>query len=103
MDAQRTSIPHTQRTQGKPRGRHGGCVSDGGYLLETPIMSTTKHEQRRPDERSEEDVDKAVEDTFPASDAPATGGPTKIGDTDSDDVAGRGTKDGDDAKEKPSR
>jgi hypothetical protein len=103
MDALRTSIPHTHRTPGKPRGRHGGCVPEPGYLLETPIMSTTKHEQRRPDERSEDDVDKAVEDTFPASDAPATGGPTKIGDTDSDDVAGRGTKGGDDAKEKPSR
>jgi len=61
-------------------------------------MTTTKQEQRRPDERSEHAVDKAVEDTFPASDPPATGGPTKIGDTDSDDVAGR-----DDDKDKPAR
>jgi len=52
-------------------------------------MAGTKQEERRPDERSERDVDKAVEDTFPASDPPATGGPTKIGDTDSDDVRGR--------------
>lgn len=48
----------------------------------------TQQEQRRPDEKSEEQVDKAVEDTFPASDAPATGGTTRIGDTDSDDVKG---------------
>jgi len=54
-------------------------------------MATTKHEERRPDERSEADVDKAVEDTFPASDAPATGGPTRIGDTDDDEVAGSGS------------
>ena len=56
-------------------------------------MAKTKHEQRRPDERSEDAVDKAVEDTFPASDAPATGGTTRIGDTDSDDVKGRDTDD----------
>ena len=56
-------------------------------------MATTKQEQRSPDDRSEDAVDKAVEDTFPASDAPATGGTTKIGDTDSDDVAGGGKAD----------
>ncbi|BAN25736.1 hypothetical protein [Caballeronia insecticola] len=40
-------------------------------------MSSTK-EQRPHSERDEEDVDKAVEDTFPASDPPATGGVTRI-------------------------
>lgn len=35
-------------------------------------------EQNPHSEREEEDVDKAVEDTFPASDPPATGGVTRI-------------------------
>lgn len=40
-------------------------------------MSNTK-EQNPTSERDEELVDKAVEDTFPASDPPATGGVTRI-------------------------
>lgn len=40
-------------------------------------------EQNPHSERDEEDVDKAVEDTFPASDPPATGGVTRI-ETDDD-------------------
>jgi hypothetical protein len=51
-------------------------------------MAHTKHEQRRPDDRSEDAVDKAVEDTFPASDAPATGGTTRIGDASTDTDTG---------------
>ncbi|WP_225032009.1 hypothetical protein [Paraburkholderia sp. XV] len=35
-------------------------------------------------ERPEHAVDKAVEDTFPASDPPATGGTTRIEDDDAD-------------------
>lgn len=35
-------------------------------------------EQNPHSERDDEDVDKAVEDTFPASDPPATGGVTRI-------------------------
>ncbi|CDY76945.1 hypothetical protein BGLT_05856 [Caballeronia glathei] len=35
-------------------------------------------EQNPHSERDEKDVDKAVEDTFPASDPPATGGVTRI-------------------------
>ncbi|SAL21385.1 hypothetical protein AWB64_01574 [Caballeronia sordidicola] len=35
-------------------------------------------EQRPHSERGEDDVDKAVEDTFPASDPPSTGGVTRI-------------------------
>ena len=62
-----------------------------------PEPQQTRREQRRPDERAERDIDKAVEDTFPASDAPATGGPTRLGDTDSDDVRGR---DGDENENK---
>jgi hypothetical protein len=41
-------------------------------------MTTSPKEQVSPTEKSEEDVDKAVEDTFPASDPPATGGTTRI-------------------------
>jgi hypothetical protein len=40
-------------------------------------MSTSK-EQRPHADRDDEDIDKAVEDTFPASDPPATGGVTRI-------------------------
>jgi hypothetical protein len=40
-------------------------------------MSNVK-EQHPHSERDEDDVDKAVEDTFPASDPPATGGVTRI-------------------------
>jgi hypothetical protein len=40
-------------------------------------MSNTK-EQNPHSERAEDDVDKAVEDSFPASDPPATGGVTRI-------------------------
>ncbi|MGY6154302.1 hypothetical protein [Paraburkholderia graminis] len=42
-------------------------------------MATQPTEQRAPDDKSEKDVDAAVEDTFPASDPPSTGGATKIG------------------------
>ena len=41
-------------------------------------MATTLKEPNRTSEKSEEDVDKVVEDTFPASDPPATGGSTRI-------------------------
>jgi hypothetical protein len=47
-----------------------------------PTMSNTK-EQNPNSERDEDTVDKAVEDTFPASDPPATGGVTRI-ETDED-------------------
>ncbi|MEM5382745.1 hypothetical protein VSR68_03955 [Paraburkholderia phymatum] len=41
-------------------------------------MSTGKKEQNPTSEKPEHAVDKAIEDTFPASDAPATGGTTRI-------------------------
>ena len=41
-------------------------------------MATTPKEPNRTSKKSEEDVDKVVEDTFPASDSPATGGSTRI-------------------------
>ncbi|MDH6149502.1 MULTISPECIES: hypothetical protein [Paraburkholderia] len=47
-------------------------------------MANQLKEQRVPDDKSEKNVDDAVEDTFPASDPPSTGGVTRIG---SDDEA----------------
>ncbi|MGF6539317.1 hypothetical protein [Paraburkholderia youngii] len=41
-------------------------------------MATQSTEQRTPDDKSEADVDATVEDSFPASDPPSTGGATKI-------------------------
>jgi len=41
-------------------------------------MATQPVEQRAPDDQTEDAVDKAVEDSFPASDAPAHGGTTRI-------------------------
>ncbi|SAK86628.1 hypothetical protein AWB75_05864 [Caballeronia catudaia] len=58
-------------------------------------MATTPKEQNPTSEKSEDQVDKSVEDTFPASDPPATGGTTRI-ETDED-----GTTD-EDADKKPS-
>lgn len=49
-------------------------------------MATTPIEQNPTSEKSEDLVDKAVEDTFPASDPPATGGTTRI-ETGDDDKA----------------
>lgn len=57
-------------------------------------MTTRPKEQNPASDKSEEDVDKAVEDTFPASDPPATGGATRI---ESDDV-----DEADEGKRKPS-
>jgi hypothetical protein len=42
-------------------------------------MANQPTEQRAPDDKSEKSVDDAVEDTFPASDPPSTGGVTRIG------------------------
>jgi len=41
-------------------------------------MQNRKEEANPTSERPEDAVDKAVEDTFPASDPPATGGTTRI-------------------------
>ena len=41
-------------------------------------MGNRPQEQRAPDDRTQDAVDEAVEDTFPASDAPAMGGTTRI-------------------------
>lgn len=49
-------------------------------------MATSPKEQKPASEKSEEDVDKTIEDTFPASDPPATGGTTRIGSEDGEEV-----------------
>ncbi|MFK4443740.1 hypothetical protein ABH944_004441 [Caballeronia udeis] len=57
-----------------------------------PGMTTTKPKEQRPhSHREEEDVDRAVEDTFPASDPPSTGGVTRI-ESDEDKKKGKPEK-----------
>lgn len=51
-------------------------------------MATQPVEQRTPDEKSDDAIDGTVEDTFPASDAPATGGATRIEDAEQSDLPG---------------
>jgi hypothetical protein len=41
-------------------------------------MATSPKQENPASDKSEEDVDKAVEDSFPASDPPSTGGTTRI-------------------------
>jgi hypothetical protein len=55
-------------------------------------MSATNapKEQNPHSERDDEQIDKSVEDTFPASDPPATGGVTRI---ESDDEKGKQKQD----------
>lgn len=45
-------------------------------------MTMEQVEQRAPDDKSEASLDDAVEDSFPASDPPSTGGVTRIGPSD---------------------
>jgi hypothetical protein len=49
-------------------------------------MATSPKEQNPTSDKSEDDVDKAVEDTFPASDPPATGETTRIDSEDGEDT-----------------
>ncbi|BCG05458.1 hypothetical protein PPGU19_100260 (plasmid) [Paraburkholderia sp. PGU19] len=51
-------------------------------------MDTQPKEQLTPDDRTEDAVDEAVEDAFPASDEPATGGTTRIEKPSGSDVPG---------------
>jgi hypothetical protein len=62
------------------------CLLLHKIILETPEkhMATSPKEQNPTSEKSEEGVDKAVEDTFAASDPPATGGTTRIESEDED-------------------
>jgi hypothetical protein len=43
---------------------------------------------RAPDEKSDDAIDQTIEDTFPASDTPATGGATRIEDEEDSDLPG---------------
>jgi hypothetical protein len=49
-------------------------------------MATAPKQENSASDKSEDDVDKAVEDTFPASDPPATGGATRIESEDGEEV-----------------
>ncbi|EIM96170.1 hypothetical protein WQE_35580 [Paraburkholderia hospita] len=51
-------------------------------------MTHTPVEQRAPDEKPDDAIDQTIEDTFPASDAPATGGATRIEDAEDSDLPG---------------
>jgi len=51
------------------------------------MATKTITEQRAPDDRSEHALDKTVEDTFPASDPPSTGGATRIEQVQNGDAA----------------
>ncbi|SAK42692.1 hypothetical protein AWB74_07287 [Caballeronia arvi] len=54
-------------------------------------MATKTREQNPNNEKSEDLIDESVEETFPASDPPATGGITRI-ETDDDKEAGDGSE-----------
>jgi hypothetical protein len=55
-------------------------------------MANQPKERLAPDDKSEKSVDDAVEDAFPASDPPSTGGVTRIASDDeaTDQIAGEG-------------
>ena len=83
-------IPRNNPRRVDPRGLYSGS-----YALAASGQSAPKrHDEKHPhSERSEKKIDEAVEDTFPASDPPATGGTTRIDPSPSsgDDAKG-GTK-----------
>ncbi|GAB7523955.1 hypothetical protein [Paraburkholderia sp. 2C] len=82
----------------KPHGVHPRVrvLYSGSVVLAASGSSAPKrHDEKHPhSERSEKKIDEAVEDTFPASDPPATGGTTRIDPSPSADDA----KDNDKAK-----
>ncbi|CAB3795431.1 hypothetical protein [Paraburkholderia fynbosensis] len=49
-------------------------------------MATTPKQENSASDKSEDDIDRAVEDTFPASDPPATGGTTRLESEDGEEV-----------------
>jgi hypothetical protein len=48
------------------------------HIFKESIMANEPTEQLAADDKAEKSVDAAVEDTFPASDPPSTGGATRI-------------------------
>ncbi|WP_232243553.1 hypothetical protein [Paraburkholderia sp. SOS3] len=73
----------------KPRHLDSRVLYSGFYRLAASGSSAPKrHDEKHPNsERSEKNIDKAVEDSFPASDPPATGGTTRIDPSPSSDNA----------------
>ncbi|WP_168669644.1 hypothetical protein [Paraburkholderia sp. SG-MS1] len=49
-------------------------------------MTTAPKQKNSASDKSEDEVDQAIEDTFPASDPPATGGTTRIESEDGEEV-----------------
>ena len=49
-------------------------------------MATKAKTQNPTSEKSEDDIDKAIDGTFPASDPPATGGATRIESEDGEEI-----------------
>ncbi|RKT13694.1 hypothetical protein B0G69_6875 [Paraburkholderia sp. RAU2J] len=49
-------------------------------------MATTPKQENSASDKPEDDVDRAVEDTFPASDPPATGGTPRLESEDGEEV-----------------
>jgi hypothetical protein len=86
----------------KPRHDDPRVLYSFSYALGASGASAPKrhHEQHPHSERSEKEIDEAVEDTFPASDPPATGGTTRIDPTPSSDDAKDKTKNKDNSTDK---
>ena len=61
---------------------HALPLMSGTYFPKYPLREVTmrtQHPEKHPNsEKSEHNIDEAVEDTFPASDPPSIGGVTKI-------------------------
>jgi hypothetical protein len=78
-----------------PPGRRFQAGGTAIALIQTPsiyeewTMTTQPVEQRVPDEKPDGAIDQTVEDTFPASDVPATGGATRLDDTEDSDAPGK--------------
>ncbi|HEY4351133.1 MAG TPA: hypothetical protein VGN31_07890 [Paraburkholderia sp.] len=90
-------IPRNKPRRVDPRALYSG--SDA--LAASGPSAPKRHDEKHPhSERSEKKIDEAVEDTFPASDPPATGGTTRIDPSPSSDDAKRGTKHKDNAAHK---
>ena len=67
-------------------GRGIRLAALGSLIQPETDMATKPKEQTPASEKSEDDIDRAVDDTFPASDPPATGGSTRIESADDEET-----------------
>jgi hypothetical protein len=95
-------MPRNRPHRAYPRVLYSGSYASGTYALAASGSAAPKrHDEKHPhSERSEKNIDKAVEDTFPASDPPATGGTTRIDPSPSSDEAKDDGKNKDNAADK---